>query len=141
MSDSFDYSKRKPTTQTVKSPNLQGSNLGRVLPRQNSSGSTRGILGVGQGDTVIDGANNIISVGSPDGTQGLGTIPNETNQWGFFQTDSSNTIIYKQVQGTSYYYNPNDSYVNSILIGFAPDNGRPGIWVAKPTFDATELLS
>lgn len=144
------------TSSTANNP-LDASDISRVLPRQLSTGSTRGTQTVGYGDTKIDGSNNTITVGSSifldgnnsvitvsntaSGENGLGELPDNSNDSGFFQTDSTGTIIYKLVNGSTYIYNSSDGYVNTILIGFAPDDGRPGIWVAKPTFDATELLS
>lgn len=138
------YSPREPRIDRVKPTELPTSNLSRVLPRQLSTGTTRGTQTVGYGSAKIDGSNNVISVGSNVGTQGIGSIPNNTNttnEYGFFQTNSAEKIIYKQVQGTSLYFNPLDSYNNSIREGFAPDDGRPGIWVAKKGYDATELLA
>lgn len=171
---------------SVKPLELPVSNLSRVLPRQLSSGSTRGTQIVGYGktkidgtnnsitvgdtifldgnsgnitvgqniridgstntidigeDIILDGINNIIQVGSSEGgTQGIGKIPDTDNQSGFFQTDSNGRVIYKLLNGTQYNYNLNDSYNNAILNGFAPDDGRPGIWVAKPGFSAYTLL-
>lgn len=141
---SANYSPKEPRIDRVKDTELPTSDLSRVLPRQLSTGTMRGTQTVGYGNAKIDGSNNVISVGSDVGTQGIGSIPNNTNttnEYGFFQTDSAEKIIYKQVQGTSLYYNPNDSYNNSTRIGFAPDDARPGIWVAKPGFDATNELS
>ena len=140
----FGGSQSTPEVDKVSKQSLPQSDLSRVLPRQLSTGTTRGTQRVGYGDALIDGSNNIISVGSTDGTQGIGSIPNTTNttnEYGFFQTNSANKIIYKQVQGTQLYYNPNDNYLNSIRMGFAPIGGRTGIWVAKPGKDATAILS
>lgn len=137
-----DYSTQKVNVPAVSRPDIKGSDLGRVLPRQNSSGSTRGNLTVGQGNINIDGSNDTISIGSNIGTSGIGDIPNsDIAESGFFQTDASNTLIYKLVNGSTFLYNPLDNYVNSSLFGFAPDDGRPGFWVAKEGQDATELLS
>jgi hypothetical protein len=140
MAKNIDYSKVSDSA-PVSRPEIRGSNLGRVLARQNSTGFTRGSLMVGQGGINIDGANNTISITSSIGISGIGNIPDVSNENGFFQTDSSDSLIYKLVNGTTYLYNQSDDYVNSTLIGFAPDDGRPGIWVAKPGFDVTELLS
>jgi len=141
---SADYSPKEPRIDRVQATELPASDLSRVLPRQLSTGTTRGTQTVGYGNAKIDGSNNVISVGSTVGTQGIGSIPNGTNtrnEYGFWQTNQAEKIIYKQVQGTSLYFNPLDSYNNSIREGFAPDDGRPGIWVAKKGYDATELLS
>lgn len=138
------YSPKEPRIDRVQDTELPNSDLSRVLPRQLSTGSTRGTQTVGYGNAKIDGSNNVISVGSTVGTQGIGSIPNGTNtrnEYGFWQTNQAEKLIYKQVQATSLYYNSLDSYNNAIRIGFAPDDGRPGIWVAKTGQDATDLLS
>lgn len=136
----IDYSKSAQPTQVAR-PEIRGSDLSRVLARQNSTGFTRGSLMVGQGGINIDGANNTISITSSIGTNGIGVIPDVSNENGFFQTDQSNILIYKVVSGSTYLYNKTDNYVNSTLFGFAPDDGRPGLWFAKRGFNVVELLS
>lgn len=112
------------------------------------------------GNILLDGTNDIIQVGTDTrGIQGLGKVPGPNNEYGMFQTNRDGTVIWKLVSGETYVYdssakliwklvngtisvyNKNDNYLNSELIGFAPDDGRPGIWVAKPGKDATVLLS
>jgi hypothetical protein len=39
------------------------SDLSRILPRQNSTGTLRGTQNVGYGSTKIDGSNNVITIG------------------------------------------------------------------------------
>lgn len=141
MPDVTNYGGSNPEIDNVSAASLPQSDLSRILPRQLSTGTMRGTQRVGYGNALIDGSNNIISVGSTQGTQGIGNIPNSVNEYGFFQTNSANRIIYKQVQGTQLYYNPLDAYVNSIRIGGAPVGGRPGIWVGKQGVDVTEVLS
>lgn len=161
MSQDYNPNGRKNTIVSVShNPpgSLPESNLSRILPRQLSTGSTRGTQTVGYGNTKIDGSNNSITVGdsifldgnngiitvqdNESGTQGLGDVPGTSpTEAGFFQTDSTGTVIYKLVNGTQYTYDASDDYNNIILNGFAPDDGRAGIWVAKPGFDATELLN
>lgn len=142
MPEITQYAGANPREDRVSSVNLPGSDQSRILPRQLSIGTLRGTQSVGSGPK-IDSSNNTITVSLAGGTQGIGTVPNSPNnaQGGFFQTDSSNRVIWKLVEGTSYTYNRNDNYVNTILNGFSPDDGRPGIWVAKPGLDCKELLS
>lgn len=142
--EKFGGKSRTAEIDTVSQSSLPQSDLSRVLPRQLSIGTLRGTQNVGSGPK-IDSSNNTITVDFSTGTQGIGTVPNTIPgpngvQAGFFQTDSSGKVIWKLVRGTSYTYNPRDNYVNTILNGFAPDDGRPGIWVAKPSEDAYELL-
>lgn len=112
---------------------LAGSDMSRVLPRQLSTGSTRGVQTVGYGDTKIDGSNNRITIGTPDGGQiGMGSIPGSTtNEYGFFALDSTGAIVWKQVGPTTYVYNPQDGYVNVTQGGILPDSSG-GFVVAKP---------
>lgn len=68
---------------------------GRIIPRQMVSGSTRGTQIVGYGKTKIDGSKNVITVGSDDGTVGMGTLPVEVGTGnGFFGQDSSGNLLY-----------------------------------------------
>lgn len=141
---SFNTGSSEATVGSSKEPSLPQSDLSRVIPRQISIGTLRGTQSVGLGPK-IDSSNNTITVDFATGTQGIGTVPNtmpDANgvQAGFFQTDSSGNIIWKLVRGTSYTYNPNDNYVNTILNGFAPDDGRPGIWVTKTGISAEQEL-
>lgn len=92
-----------------KAPELARSDLSRVLPRQLSTGSTRGTQTVGYGDTKIDGSNNRISVGdsilldgnsiaitvtNDDGKKvGMGLIPDGSGQFGFFAMDADGNVI------------------------------------------------
>lgn len=57
-----DYSRHKSAYPTAKAIDI-GSSSNRILPRQLSTGSTRGTQTVGYGDTKIDGSNNTITVG------------------------------------------------------------------------------
>lgn len=77
------------------------SDLSRILPRQLSTGTMRGTQNVGYGTAKIDGSNNRITIGAPDGsTVGLGNIPN-TNpaQYGFFTQDANGKVIMTFING------------------------------------------
>jgi len=126
-------SKKKIITPgTVKQPSLSQSNISRVLPRQLSTGSTRGTQTVGYGNTKIDGSNNRITVGAPDGSSvGMGSVPDNSGDFGFFSLDSNGNLIMKIVDGTKFVYNPNEDYVNVTQDGLLPD-GSGGFVVAKP---------
>jgi hypothetical protein len=111
---------------------VDGGDIGRVLPRQVSTGSTRGTQTVGYGDTKIDGSNNVITVGSSivvDGSAslitvtnsdkskiGMGRIPN-TSQFGFFATNNAGVVIMSIVAGTLIM---NDTTTDRVLIGKDP---------------------
>lgn len=112
--------------------NLSASDISRILPRQMSTGSTRGQQRVGYGTAMLDGNNNRITVGTPDGgSVGMGSIPGSTtNEYGFFTLDSDGKLIMKIVNGTKYVYDPSNDYVNITQDGLLPD-GSGGFVVAK----------
>lgn len=135
---------------------LASSDLSRSLPRQMSTGSTRGTQTVGYGDTKIDGSNNVITVGSSilldgdndiiqvtsdDGSVvGLGKIPDNSGQFGFFSLDTSGNLIMKIVNGTKYVYDPANGFVNVTQDGLLP-NGAGGFVAAKPGIDVNAAFS
>lgn len=118
------------------------SNLSRTLPRQISTGSTRGTQTVGYGTTKIDGTNNTITIGAPDGsTIGLGAIPGSpNNEYGFFSLDASGNLIMKIVNGTKFVYDPSNDYVNVTQDGLLPD-GTGGFVAAKPGINVNDLFA
>jgi len=120
---------------------LPGSNISRMLPRQLSSGSTRGTQTVGYGTTKIDGTNNTITIGAPDGsTIGMGAIPGSTtNEYGFFALDNSGQLIMKIINGTKYVYDPAHGYANVTQDGLLPD-GSGGFVAAKPGINVADLF-
>lgn len=122
--------------------NQANSDISRILPRQLSTGSTRGTQTVGYGNTKIDGSNNRITIGTPDGgTIGLGSIPDSTtNEFGFFSTDSSGNVIMKIVNGTMFVFDPANSYVNITQSGLLPD-GSGGFVVAKQGINVDDAFS
>lgn len=134
----------KNTGKTYRTPGqgsaarLGGSDLSRVLPRQISTGSTRGTQTVGYGNTKIDGSNNRITIGTPDGgTLGFGSIPGSTtDEFGFFSTDSDGNLIMKIVDGTWYVYRPEDD-TNVMQSGILPD-GEAGWAVAADGYEVAD---
>lgn len=130
------YGQAKPAY--VSNKEIGQDNIGRVLPRQLSTGSTRGTQTVGYGTTKIDGTNNTITIAAPDGSLiGMGAIPNSVNgEYGFFSLDTAGNIIMKIVNGTFYSYDP-DSGKNFMQIGILPD-GTGGWAIAAPGFDVAD---
>lgn len=122
--------KKIVTPGNVRPGNLPQSDLSRVIPRQLSSGSTRGTQTVGYGNTKIDGSNNVISVGdsilldgnnsvitvnNDDGSSiGMGLIPDSDGQFGFYSKDSEGNIIMTIIDGTLLM---NDTVVGRVLLG------------------------
>lgn len=117
------------------------SDQSRLLPRQVSTGSTRGTQTVGYGTAKIDGSNNRFVVGAPDGSSvGMGSIPGSTtNEFGFFSLDENGKLIMKIVNGTKFVYDPTSDYVNITQDGLLPD-GSGGFVAAKPGVDVAELF-
>lgn len=130
------------SSQSTDTGSVPTMSMDRVLPRQLSTGSTRGTQTVGYGNTKIDGTNNTITIAAPDGsTIGMGAIPNSTtNEYGFFSLDSQGNLIMKIVNGTQYVYNPKDGYVNVTQAGLLPD-GSGGFVVAKPGVDVNDAFA
>jgi len=117
---------------------LSASDLSRVLPRQLSTGSSRGVQKVGYGNVNIDGSNNRITIGDTDGSSiGMGSVPDNSGDVGFFSLDSTGTLVWKQVGPTSYVYNPQDSYHNVEQNGILPD-GSGGWAIAAPGYDVAD---
>lgn len=125
--DRNDYGQLRPST--LRDISIGGNDTSRLLPRQISTGSTRGTQIVGYGNTKIDGSNNVITVGDSvviDGSAsvitvtdsdkskiGMGSIPN-TNNFGFFATDSNGNVIMSIAAGA---FIMNDTVTNRVLIG------------------------
>jgi hypothetical protein len=106
----------------VPAADLPTMDLNRMLPRQLSTGSTRGTQTVGYGNTKIDGTNNTITIGAPDGSSiGMGAVPGTSpTEYGFFSLDKNKKLIMKIVNGTWYVNNP-DNNTNVMQSGILPD--------------------
>lgn len=132
MADTYNPNSRSQSQiDSLKSVSLDPSDQSRVLPRQFSTGTMRGTQTVGYGNTKIDGSNNRITIGGPDGSSvGMGSIPGSTtNEYGFFSLDSEGRVIMKIVLGT-WYVNDPDNGNNVMQSGILPD-GQIGWAVAK----------
>jgi hypothetical protein len=164
MPDNVYSSKRRGSSITTPGTDTNAvfttADLSRVLPRQLSTGSTRGTQTVGYGTAKLDGSNNRITVGTPDGgTIGMGSIPGSaTNEYGFFTLNSSGNVTYSVVggvqyfydddgnliqkvdAGTTYVYNPADSYNNVMQSGLLPD-GSGGLAVAKTGYNVSDAIT
>lgn len=149
-----------------KNPEFAKSDLSRILPRQTSTGSTRGVQTIGYGNVKLNGPQNNITIGgtgvavdqsvilgqytiggttgvglavtNSDGSVvGLGRIPG-TDEFGFFATDADGTLVMKVVDGTQYTYNA-DSGNNVTQLGKLT-NGDYGAAFAKDGDDLVEAL-
>lgn len=141
----------------VSNSEIGQDNIGRVLPRQVSTGSLRGTQSVGYGTTKIDGSNNTITVGdsilldgnsdvinvtSNDKSQlGMGTIPGAANsgQSGFYAVNAAGKLIFKIVNGILYMYD-GTSGINTLQMG-ALSNGTTNLAIAKPGNDVQTALN
>jgi hypothetical protein len=140
MADSYGqpnstYGQAKPAY--VSNKEIGGDNIGRVLPRQVSTGIMRGTQGVGTGGVQIDSSNNRIVIPAPDGTAvGMGSIPGSPTEYGFFSLDVDGKLSMKIVNGTMFVYDPQTSK-NSFQAGLLPD-GTGGAAGANEGFDVAD---
>lgn len=125
-----------PKFDSVENKAVEELSFERIIPRQISSGSTRGTQKVGYGNTEIDGSNNRIVITNPvDGTSvGIGTIPGSTtNELGFFALDEDGNVVMKIVGPTRYILDIENSK-NVMQDGKLPD-GTYGWAVAKEGYN------
>lgn len=141
----------------VSNSEIGQDNIGRVLPRQVSTGSLRGTQSVGYGTTKIDGSNNTITVGdsilldgnndvinvtSNDKSQlGMGVIPGAGNsgQSGFYSVNAAGKLIFKIVNGILFMYD-GVTGINTLQMG-ALSNGTTNLAIAKPGNDVQAALN
>lgn len=146
-----DYGKGKPSYPTSSKINI-GSPSNRVLPRQVSTGSTRGSQRVGFGNTVIDGSNNRITLGDSSGstttlgdfsdtedgfglqvtnadglTANFGVLSDGT--FGFEIVDADGFVLFR-LNGETWYWFSKEYDVNQIQLGKLPD-GTYNLVIAK----------
>ena len=141
MSDPYTGSSRK----TIITPGSgsdafsTASNLSRMLPRQLSTGSTRGTQTVGYGNTKIDGTKNTITIGNQATgfTLNLGVIANSTGEGvGMSITDSANFTLFK-MDGQTWYWYDATTKKNVMQVGLLPD-GSYGWAVSAPGYDVSQ---
>lgn len=121
---------------------LASSDISRVLPRQMSTGSTRGVQTVGYGNTKIDGTNNTITIGnqSTGFSISLGVIQGSTGEGvGLSVTDSTNFNLFK-MDGQTWFWYDATTHKNVMQVGLLPD-GSYGWSVAAPGHDVSEGFS
>lgn len=116
---------------------IAGSDISRVLPRQLSTGTTRGVQTIGYGNAKLDGPNNRITIGTSDGgTIGFGSIPGTDNEFGFFSQNANGHLSMKIVDGTFYTYDETTG-LNTVQMGTLPD-GTGGIAGANQGFNVSQ---
>lgn len=115
------------------------SDQSRMLPRQISTGSTRGTQTVGYGSVKIDGSNNRITVGANGTNITIGDTSDSDNSTGISLTDSqgNNLVLLGNTPGTS----PTNGltvydskHVRRLLAGSYPD-GDIKIKLSQSGFD------
>jgi len=123
------------TNDNGNSVNIPTSDLSRVIPRQLSTGTLRGTQNVGYGTAKIDGSNNRITVGAPDGSiVGIGQIPNSNPaQYGNFLIYPSGKLSLTQISGDTTQYDTNG--VPRIFTGSNPSDGEFVMKISKPNID------
>lgn len=122
---------------------IPASDISRVLPRQLSTGSTRGTQTVGYGNTKIDGTNNTITIENPttDVTISLGVIQGSItgSGVGLSISNANNFNLFKMDGQTWYWYSPTTGK-NVMQVGLLPD-GSYGWAVAAPGYNVSDGFS
>ena len=118
----------------------ESTGLHLTNPDSMLSGVLRGTQSVGFGSAKIDGANNRITIGAPDGSSvGIGSIPNSlTSEYGFFALDTTGNLIMKIVGGTIYTYDA-VTKINTSQYGKLPD-GTTNLVIAKTGNNVADLF-
>ena len=141
--DPFDHSQtyKRANDGHVGDGGVGGMDLQRMLPRQMSTGTTRGTQAVGVLGSLIDGSNNRIVMSGNDGSSiGIGAIPGTNNaEVGLFALDTDGSLLWKVVNGTLYFYDK-DTGVNYMIIGVLPDL-TTGWAVAAPGNNVADAFS
>jgi len=122
---------------------LQSSDLSRNLPRQMSTGSTRGTQTVGYGNTKIDGTNNTISIENPltNVSISIGVIQGSTNDTGvgLSITDDNGFVLFK-LDGQTWYWYDSTTEKNIMQVGLLPD-GSFGQVNVKPGYNVEDAFT
>lgn len=135
------YSNTLPEIQPVNI--YDGAESMRILPRQLSTGTSRGTQYAGYGGAAIDGANNRLVMAGNDGTSvGIGVIPNSditaAEEVGLFAQDADGTLIFKLTNGTLFMFNK-DTGENTLQLGVLPD-GTTNLAIAKDTYEVEDAF-
>lgn len=121
------------------------SDLSRTLPRQLSTGSTRGTQTVGYGSVKIDGSNNRITIGNSSANSlTIGNFTNTANStsisqgFGMSINDNSGAFITMGISdnGNNVQMIFNDSRTNRLLIG-KNYQGDEVVWISSTGVDVT----
>jgi hypothetical protein len=121
------------------------SNISRMLPRQLSTGSTRGTQTVGYGNVKIDGSNNTITLGDAVGNNlSIGNFSNNSNPasisqgFGVSIVDNDDSFITLGINSSNKSAEMifNDSKTNRLLIGKNYQNDEV-VWISAEGVDVT----
>lgn len=121
---------------------IGSSSMPRVLPRQLSTGSTRGTQTVGYGNTKIDGTNNTISIENPSTNVNInvGVIAGSTGSGvGLSVVDDSGFTLFK-MDGPTWFWYDKTTKKNIMQIGLLPD-GSYGWAVAAPGYNVADGIT
>lgn len=78
---------------------------------------------LGEEGVKISGLDKRITITASDSsTVGIGSIPGDISNFGFFSTDASGNLIQKIILGTWYIYDVNNSNENRMQSGILPDD-------------------
>lgn len=137
---------------------IAGGETPRIFPRQNLSGSQRGIWTItGQiivtnpsnniQDIILDGSTGSITIGqttttntisnginvvNTDGSRvGMGAIPDGSGDFGFYAQDGAGNLLYKIVGSTQYVYDITQTPHTNVMQIMKLPNGTYGEAIAK----------
>lgn len=105
-------------TSVAASPVQGGEDNQRVLLRQTIQGNQRGFWNIMGSISVspLNGQGGSISTTNSDGaTVGMGLIPDNSGDFGFFAQDSNGKLLYKLVGSTMYVYDLNQNPVTNVM--------------------------
>lgn len=158
---------KQPDITSVGNVELPSSDVGRVLPRQISTGSMRGTQTIGYGGVKIDGSNNRITISDGivlDGSKSTITIGSNilldafsstikvTNTdgsiigmgkipdgsgFGFFAQDSKGNLLYTIIGSTQYVYDISQTPHTNVMQIMKLPDGTYGMAVAQNGFNVS----
>lgn len=112
-------------------------------PHNIISGSLPGATQIrigGNQNILIDGLHQRITIASTDGSSvGIGSIPGDEGNSGFFSVDASGNLVQKIILGTWYVYDLSTNK-NIMQSGKLPDNSY-GQAIAKSGFNVSDGVS
>lgn len=93
----------------------------------------------GSSSVLIDGLNQRITITNGTSSVGIGAIPGDEGNLGFYSADANGMVIQKIVGGTRYIYRPSNGE-NFLQDGILPD-GSGGFIITKEGTPVPDVFS